>query len=189
MYYVMQSANNIEIQEKANKQGIPYINNTHKNQDKTMVEPRNKNANTNGTTATKKKIRTPLLDRSNNKNVVNDEKPKKMSRFQELFMKSAKNTTVVYEDGLQKANQQKRNFEKSKDDIQNSIKDDQVRLVLSTKFVKQRKKSSNRMSNNSTSSLLLKKKEKNFQVIEKKKSHTNTFSTTEKTTYQRIECL
>ena len=31
MYYVMQSANNIEIQEKANKQGIPYINNTQKN--------------------------------------------------------------------------------------------------------------------------------------------------------------
>eukprot|EP00942_MAST-04A_sp_MAST-4A-sp1_P014400 g14400.t1 len=134
-----------------------------------MIKTRNKDTNTNGTTANKKKIRTPLLDRSNNKNVVNDEKPKKMSRFQELFMKSAKNTTVVYEDGLQKANQQKRNFEKSKDDIQNSIKDDQVRLVLSTKFVKQRKKSNNRMSNNSTSSLLLKKKEKNFQVIEKKK--------------------
>ena len=84
-----------------------------------MIEPRNKN--TNGTTATKKKIRTPLLDRSNNKNVVNDEKPKKMSRFQELFMKSAKNTTVVYEDGLQKTNQQKQNFQKSKDDIQDSI--------------------------------------------------------------------
>ena len=132
-----------------------------------MIEPRNKN--TNGTTATKKKIRTPLLDRSNNKNVVNDEKPKKMSRFQELFMKSAKNTTVVYEDGLQKTNKQKQNFQKTKDDIQDSIKNDQVRLVSSTKFVKQRKKSSNRMSNNSTSSLLLKKKEKNFQVIEKKK--------------------
>ena len=92
-----------------------------------------------------------------------------MSRFQELFKKSAKNTTVVYEDGLQKTNKQKQNFQKTKDDIQDSIKNDQVRLVSSTKFVKQRKKSSNRMSNNSTSSLLLKKKEKNFQVIEKKK--------------------
>ena len=44
-----------------------------------MIEPRNKN--TNGTTATKKKIRTPLLDRSNNKNVVNEKNQKKCHVF------------------------------------------------------------------------------------------------------------